>query len=77
MADKYTDETIHRVHDIEEGVYIEVKPCPDFPEQFVTLTTDSDADSKEYFGSVDIALPNEMAIKLGEALIAVAKRNKA
>lgn len=68
-------ETIYRVHDEEEGVYLEIGDYPDNP-KYLALSTDG-AKNVEWYGPINISLTPEHAEKLGQALIAAAaaKRN--
>ena len=73
MSDaQYSAETIVRVVDDREGVYIEVGPDSDAGE-YVEIRTTSDPKSVEYYGSTRIAFPPAMARMLARALLAVAE----
>lgn len=62
-------ELVRKIWDHEDGVSILVATDPEFPEEFVRITTMHDETSKIYFGEVDISLTRAMARLLGQALI--------
>ena len=71
MKDSYTLETIKRVYDDSNGVYIEISLDPDTGTAISIRTTDKG--SKEYFGEIDLTLQRGMAKLLGEALITMSQ----
>ena len=54
---------------LEGEPVITIGPDPDSPTECVRIQAKGD-DDKEFWGSFDFTFPKEMAIKLGEALIA-------
>lgn len=75
MQDKFELEKLYRVYDMtsaEVGVYIEVKPNADFPEQWITIHTEGKA-SEEYYGKLELNLPNEQARLLAKAILDLCK----
>ena len=54
---------------------ITIGPDPDSPTECIRILTKGD-EAKEHWGSIDFSIPKEMAIKLGEALIAAGSNQK-
>lgn len=71
MQEKFELEKIFRVYDMtsaEIGVCVEVLPNADFPEKWITIQTEG-AENIEYYGKVDLNLPNEQARLLAKAIL--------
>ena len=68
-----TLETLRRVYNDEEGVYIEVRPSPDNA-GWVEIVT-NDKKSQEWFGTFRFSVDKDMAEALGRSLILAAQRN--
>ncbi len=67
----YTD-VIYEVGEAGEAP-LSVGPSPDSPEVYVTLSAKSDA-AKDYWGSINLTMSNEMAVALGHALVRAGSR---
>ena len=67
----HSTEILRRVYDDTEGVCVEVRPCPDNPDEYIEIHTPT-GKSQEYYGAFRISLPKEMVRQLGAALIASA-----
>lgn len=65
-------ETLYRVYDDGEGVCLEVRPHPDFPEGTIELHSNSNPGSKEFYGLLSLTLVPAQARLLAKALNAVA-----
>lgn len=67
MERKYETEIVRRIYENQEGVYLEVGPDSDGLDCVELRTVDTK--SKEYFGTINILLPKELARHVGQALI--------
>lgn len=65
-------ETLYRVYDDGEGVCLEVRPHPDFPEGTIEVHSNANQGSKEFYGPLSICLVPSQARLLAKALNAVA-----
>lgn len=71
MKEKAWAEVVRRVGVEGDGTYLTVGPWSEAPE-YVSLYTEGDK-NKEWFGSVSLSFPPDLARRLGYALIACAE----
>lgn len=59
-----------RVWNEDEGAYLEISLCPDFPDAALQIHTGKHKTSEEWYGKVDITLyGKEQAVKLAQAIL--------
>lgn len=73
----YSLETIYRVYDDKEGVFIEVKPHPDCPDTAIELRSTGSVASKEFYGEFSVSLTAAHARLLAKALELLAEKMEA
>lgn len=64
----YSTEKLMRIYDDKEGVYLEVRNHPDYPEGALLLHTDSKKSNEEWYGKIFISLSKEHALALSKVL---------
>ena len=69
---EYTTEVVHKIFDNAEGVHICIGPDRDVG-SFLEIYTE-DEKSEEYYGKLNFIMPQELAVKIGEALIEMAQK---
>ena len=70
----YSLEKVVRVYEDNRGVFIEVRPHPDFPGEALELHTTSNAACIDWYGEVRITLDNrEHALALAKAITEMAE----
>lgn len=73
----YTLEKILRVYDDKEGVYLEIRQNPDYPEGGIQIHTNGDKINEDWFGKVNLPLNSkEQAIKLAQAILEMSEQIK-
>lgn len=71
MSDQKAYCDIQREVGMEGDSPLTVRPCPDFPLECVQLLANGAA-AEQYWGSIRLSMPKQMAVELGKALIACA-----
>lgn len=73
----YTLEKVMRIYDDSEGVYLEVRQNPDFPNSGLEIHTNDDSDNERWFGKINLPLNSkEQVLKLAQALTEMAEQIK-
>lgn len=73
----YTLEKLMRIYDDTEGVYLEVRQNPDFPDSGLEIHTNDDAGNERWFGKISLPLNSkEQVLKLSQALTEMAEQLK-
>jgi len=73
----FTLEKVMRIWDDSEGVYLEVRQHPDFPDNGIEIHTDKVERNEDWFGKISLSLNSkEQALKLAQALIEMAEQIK-
>ena len=71
----FTLEKIMRVYDDEEGVYLQIRQNPDFPDSGIEIHTDGVKANEDWFGKVSLCLNSkEQAVKLAQAILEMAEQ---
>lgn len=68
----FTLEKHLRIYNNEKGVFVQVRPNPDVPEDLIQIETIDQA-SQEWYGKFHFSLSKEEAKLLAEALIEMSK----
>jgi hypothetical protein len=66
-----------RVYDDSEGVYLEIRQDPDFPESGIEIHTNSDKDNEDWYGKISLSINSkEHAHALASAILEMAEMIK-
>lgn len=66
----YVIEKTLRVYDDEEGVFLEIRNNPDFPEIGIEITTGDNPENEAWYGKVSLPINSkEQAVKLAKAIL--------
>lgn len=71
MVDKYELETFHRVYDNSDGVCIEVGRHPDDIDNSWFRIHTPNAESKKFYGDIELSLTKEQMKLLAKAMLLV------
>ena len=71
MEKRFQTDVVRKIWENQEGVYLEVAPDDDGLECVVLRTVDEA--SKNYYGDINLMIPKELALLLGQALIDATK----
>lgn len=73
----FSKEKILRVWDDSEGVYLEIRQNPDFPEAGIEIHTNNNLKNEEWYGKISLCLNSkEQAILLANAILEMAEQIK-
>lgn len=73
----FTIEKILRVYDDSEGVYLEIRPNPDFPEHGLEIHTNNVKVNEEWYGKLSLCINSkEQALALSRALFEMSETLK-
>lgn len=73
----FTVEKILRVYDDSEGVYLEIRNNPDYPETGIEIHTNNNKENEEWYGKVNLPINSkEQALALSKALFEMAETIK-
>ena len=71
MSAGFSMETHYMIFDDQEGVSVRVSPNADNSD-YVSILTTHCKDSVDHYGSIELSIQKEMALKIGKALIQAA-----
>lgn len=68
----YSIEKSLRIYDDKEGVYVEIRNHPDFPEGALLLHTNDIKSNEDFYGKIFLSLSKDHALALSRALATMA-----
>ncbi len=73
----FSVEKILRVYDDSEGVYLEIRNNPDYPETGIEIHTNNNKENEAWYGKVNLPINSkEQALALANALFEMAETIK-
>lgn len=73
----FTTEKVLRIYDDEEGVYLEVRQNPDFPDCGIEIHTNNVKANEDWFGKISLPMNSKaQATLLAKAILEMAETIK-